>query len=302
MITLDGSELAEKAVPYAVEFAAKLGSEVDIVNVRMPSENPDKPEYRSYINKITARIEQEIHESYVLKPGSKVKIGTNIIGGSGVFTHAGEQIVDYAAKSNIGLIILATHGRTGIRRWALGSTANKVARAAACPVLLVRAGAASPPAVNLHKILVPLDGSQESEAVLAHILWLAPKLKSRVVLLNIVEPLFHVYMSPETAGYFGGGGMIRVPYSAEEMKPAQDVAETYIKKVNDKLISDGIESSYEVRIDLPAEAIIAAEKETGAGMVIMTAYGRSGPARWEYGSVADKVIHRGTLPLLLIKP
>jgi len=302
LVPLDGSALAEKALPYAEELAIKLGAEVVIVNVRMPSEDPDKPEFRAYISKTAAVTEQNIKKSPALKGGEKVKVVSAIIGSKGPLIHAGEQIVDYAEKESISLIIIATHGRTGIRRWTLGSTANKVARAAKCPVLLVRAGASLPRALRLEKLLVPLDGSKEAEATLDHIGWLAPRLKAKVTLLNVVETLYHLYPSPETVGYFGGGGIIRVPYTKEEMQPAVTTAEKYVKNVNGKLTSDGITSGYEVRVGAAGEEIIAAEKETGADMVAMSTYGHSGFGRWDHGSIADKVMHGGNTPLLLIRP
>jgi nucleotide-binding universal stress UspA family protein len=302
LVPLDGSELAEKALPFAELLAARLGAEVAIVNVRMPSEDPDQPEHRAYISKMAAMTEQNIKKSTFLKAGEKVKVASAIIGSKGRFIHAGEQILDYAAKENISLIIIATHGRTGIRRWTLGSTANKVARAAACPVLLVRAGASVPKVVHLEKLLVPLDGSKQSETVLSHIEWLAPKLDAGVNLLNVVEPLYHIYSSPEAMGYYGGGGIIRIPYTEEEMKPSRDLAEEYIKKVNDKLASENVHAGYEVRVGAPAEEIIKAEKETRADMVVMSTYGHSGFGRWDHGSITDKVMHAGNTPLLLIRP
>lgn len=302
LVPLDGSELAEKALPYAEELAARLGAEIVIVNVRMPSEDPDKPEQRAYISKIAAVTEQNVKKSAALKPGEKVKVTSAIIGSKGPLIHAGEQIIDYAEKESISLIIIATHGRTGIRRWALGSTANKVAQASVCPVLLIRAGASVPKVVHLEKLLVPLDGSKESETVLPHVEWLAGRLNSRVSLLNVVEPLYHIYSSPEAMGYYGGGGIIKIPYTEEEMKPSRVLAEEYIKKVNDKLASEGVKTKYEVKVGAAADEIIEAEKGMGADMVVMSTHGHSGFGRFAHGSITDKVVHAGNTPLLLIRP
>ncbi|MFA5308484.1 MAG: universal stress protein [Dehalococcoidales bacterium] len=301
LVPLDGSALAEKALPYAVELAAKLGAEVVLVNVRMPSEDPEKPEQKGYISKIAADVEQNIKKNPGWKTGEKVKVSSAIIGSTGIFVHAGEQIVDYAEKENISLIIIASHGRSGLRRFTLGSTADKVAGSAKCPVLLVRAGSAIG-SVNLAGLLVTLDGSKESEAVLEHVVWLAPRLKTKVSLLNVAETLYHYYPTTQTMGYFGGGGMIKTPYSEEEMKPTVTIGEEYLKKVNDTLVSRGVTADYRVRTGTAAEAIIAAEKETGADIVVMSTYGHSGFGRWDHGSVADKVIHGGEVPLLLIRP
>jgi nucleotide-binding universal stress UspA family protein len=95
--------------------------------------------------------------------------------------------------------------------------------------------------------------------------------------------------------------MMRVPYSEEEMKPFRSVAEKYIKSIDKKLNSEGIASSYELREGSAVAEIIKAEKQTGADVVVMSTHGHSGFGRWDHGSTADKVLHTGTVPLLLIR-
>lgn len=301
LVPLDTSELAEIALPYAEELAVKLGSEIILLHVGTLDDDPDKSEHNVYLSKMAAKTEQKIKKSPALPPGAKVKVISAILGLPSMIANPPEEILDYAEKENISLIIMATHGRTGIRRWALGSTANKIAKAAKCPLLLIRAGAGAPKKVSLGKILVPLDGSQPSEAVLPYIENLVSKLKSKISLLNIVEPLYHFYPYSEGLGYYGAG-MLRVPYTEEEMKPLKEVAEKYAKGVNDKLLSEGLQTSYEVRTGSPGEEIIKAEGEMHPDMVAMSTHGHSGFGRWEHGSIADKVLHAGITPLLLVRP
>jgi nucleotide-binding universal stress UspA family protein len=302
LVPLDGSELAERALSYAKELAIHLGSEVILINVRMPAENPDEPEHRFYISKMAAATEQDIKKSPALPPGQKVKVESAIIGSPGLLTHPAEEIVDYAEKENVSLIVMATHGRTGISRWTLGDTANKVARASKCPVLLIRANTDVPKSVHLDKILVTLDGSKQSESVLPYIENLASKLKTKISLLNIVEPPYHIYSYSEGMDYYGGGGIVRVPYTEEEIKPLKLVAEKYVKNVSDKLMTEGIKTSYELRTGSAGEEIIKAEEEIHPDIVAMSTHGHSGFGRWEHGSIADKVLHHGKTPLLLVRP
>ncbi len=302
LVPLDGSELAEVALPYAEELARHLGSEIILINVRTPTENLDKPERREYLTIMAATTEQNIKKSADLPPGEKVKVASAIVGSPGLLTHPAEQILDYAEKENINLIVMATHGRTGIRRWTLGSTANNVARAFKCPILLIRAAANVPRSVHLNKILVPLDGSMPSEAVLPFIENLASKLKSKVSLLYVVEMLYHYYPYPEPFGYYASAGVVKVPYNEEEMKPWKETGEKYIKSVNDKLTAEGIKTSYEIRVGSAGEEIIKAEEEMHPDMVAMSTHGHSGFGRLDHGSVTDKVLHAGNTPLLLVRP
>jgi nucleotide-binding universal stress UspA family protein len=302
LVPLDGSELAERALSYAKELAIHLGSEVILINVRMPAENPDEPEHRFYISKMAAATEQDIKKSPALPSGQKVKVESAIIGSPGLLTHPADVIVDYAEKENVSLIVMATQGRTGIRRWTLGDTDNKVARASKCPVLLIRANTDVPKSVHLDKILVTLDGSKQSESVLPYIENLASKLKTKISLLNIVEPPYHIYSYSEGMDYYGGGGIVRVPYTEEEIKPLKLVAEKYVKSVSDKLMTEGIKTSYELRTGSAGEEIIKAEEEIHPDIVAMSTHGHSGFGRWEHGSIADKVLHHGKTPLLLVRP
>jgi nucleotide-binding universal stress UspA family protein len=302
LVPLDGSELAEIALPYAEEIAGKMGSEVIIIHVKEPTENPEKPEHQPYVSKIAARTEQNIKKSHVIAPGEKIKVTSAVIGASGILTHPAEEIVDYAGKENVSLIIMATHGRTGIRRWALGDTANKVVRSFKCPVLLIRAAMKTTANVHLDKVLVPLDGSKASEAVLPYVVELVSRFKNSIMLIHVVERVFHVYPVYESAVYYGGAGMVQVPYNAEEMKPYKQAADEYIQKVNERLSAENIKTDYEVKIGSPSEEIIKAADEMKADLVIMSTHGHSGFGRWDHGSIADKVLHGGNTPLLLVRP
>jgi nucleotide-binding universal stress UspA family protein len=302
LVPLDASKLAEIALPYAAELARHLGSEVILIHVRTLADGPDKPEHRVYLSKMAATTEQDMKKSPDLPRGEKVKVASAIIGAPSRLTHPAEEILDYAEKENISLIVMATHGTTGIRRWTLGSTANKIARASKCPVLLIRAADDVPKSVHLEKILVPLDGSKPGEAVLPYIEDLASKLKTSISLLNVVEMLYHIYPYAGGVGYYGDEGVVRAPYTEEEMKPWKEVGEKYIKSVNDKLTAGGIKTSYEVRTGSAGEEIIKAEGEMHPDMVVMSTHGHSGFGRWEHGSIADKVLHAGNTPLLLVRP
>jgi nucleotide-binding universal stress UspA family protein len=302
LVPLDTSKLSEIALPYAEELAVKLGEEVILLHVGTLADSEDKSDHGTYLRRITTRTERKIEKSAALSSNAKVKVTLTLLGSPSIITNPPEEILDYAEKENVSLIVMATHGRTGIRRWALGSTTNKVAKAAKCPLLLIRASTAARRKIGLAKILVTLDGSRPSEAVLPYVEALALKFKSRISLLNIVEPLYHVYPYSETMGYYGSAGVVRMPYTEEEIKPTKDVAEKYIKDISDKLSSKGVPTSYKIRIGSPGEEIIKAEEEMHPHLIAMSTHGHSGFGRFENGSVADKVLHAGNTPLLLVRP
>jgi nucleotide-binding universal stress UspA family protein len=302
LVPMDTSRLAEIALPYAEALAPKLESEIILLHVRTAEDTPDKTDHKEYMDKMVDEVKGNIRRAAGSKGGEKVKVRAELHGTPTLITNAAADILDYSEKEKVSLIIMATHGRTGISRWALGSTANKVAQAARCSLLLIRAGAVVPREVSLEKILLPLDGSKPSEAVLPYVEALAPRLKSRVSLLHIVEPLYHVYPYSEGMGFYGSAGVVRVPYTEEEMEPTKAVAEKYLTDINDKLSSKGVRSSYLLRMGSAGEEIIKAEEDMRPDIIAMSTHGHSGFGRWSHGSIADKVIHAGTAPLLLVRP
>jgi nucleotide-binding universal stress UspA family protein len=302
LVPLDTSELAEIALPYARELSIKLGAKVILMHARTLADTPDNPDHRAYISRTAAETEQIIKKSSELPTGEKVKVATAIKGSPRLIIHPAEEIVDYAEKENISLIIMATHGRSGIRKWALGSTADKVVRAAKCPVLLIRKNTEETGEISLDKILLPIDGSKAGEETLRYIENLVPKLKAKVFLLTVVELLYHLY--PYSNGYYsyGIGGIMRIPYTEKEMKPYMEVADKFLEGVSDKLKEKGIDVNYEVRLGSASDEIIKAEEEINPDMVVMSTHGHSGFGRWDHGHVADKILHGGSKPLLLVRP
>ncbi len=301
LVPLDGSKLAEKALPYADEMAIHLGSNVTLLHSRDTGEATRHKEMQTYLDKTAADMEKRIAGAFTNKAKPKAKVTTAITGTAGLVNNAAAEILKYADTENIDMIIMATHGRTGITRWMLGDTANKVTRASTCPILLIRAATKVPEDIHLERILVPMDGSKESEAVLPYVENLVNKVKSDIKLLNVVELLYHVYAYPAATGY-GGDGIVRVPFNPEEMKSYKEAGEKYIKGISGKLKEKGYNNSAEVRVGVPGEEIIQAEKEIKPELVVMSTYGHSGFGRWEHGSITDKVLHAGATPLLLVRP
>jgi len=185
LVPLDGSDLAEVALPYAEELAGRLGSEINLLHVSESTEAPYQRMHKFYIER-TAETAKEGAEKYIERSEGKViKVEPTMLVGN-----PAEEIVEYASKENIGLIVMATHGRSGISRWALGSVADKVVRATERPVGLIRAEGTLPDVREkgiLNKVLVPLDGSKEGEAVISYVEDLASRLKAEVILLKVLS-------------------------------------------------------------------------------------------------------------------
>jgi nucleotide-binding universal stress UspA family protein len=291
LIPLDGSELAEAALPYAEELAGRLGSEVVLIYVCESADEKHHRMHELYIQKMVEATKRGARRHLEKGQGKEAKVSSALLVGN-----PAEQIVDYAEKEDVGLIIMVTHGRSGIRRWVLGSVAAKVARATTRPVALIRANGTSLKGrkkVTIGRVLLPLDGSKESEAAIPHVEELASKLKAEVVLLHVMAPTYFVYSIP--------GETVAMSFTPEDIERFREKAEHYLETVVSAFQRRGVNARVEVTLGAAAEEIIRFADEISADVVAMSTHGRSGIGRWAFGSIADKVLHAANTPVLLVR-
>jgi nucleotide-binding universal stress UspA family protein len=272
VVPLDGSPLAEVALPYAEEIAGKMDSEIILLTVLATEETEEYHNHHQYISKIVDTTLRQVDKYLDGGTYDAIKVGTATRVGN-----AAEGILDYVNNGALNLIVMATHGHSGISRWAIGSVADKVVRATSRqPLLLIRAKGAHPDVRAkriLKKALVPLDGSEESEAVIPFIGELALKLQMELTLLRVIPKTNHVLASTEE----------------------------YLHNWSQKLEEKGITARYEVRVGGAADQIIDLADELASDMVAMSTRGQTAISIWPLGSVAQKVLLGGNTPLLLIK-
>ena len=290
LVPLDGSELAQIALPYAEKVAGRLGSQITLLYVSGTTEDKFHNMHQFYLQKMVENTRLEA-ERYLDNPESKTaKVEAAILLGD-----PAEEIVDFAEKGDIGLIVMSTHGRSGIKRWAMGSVADKVLRATNKPVALVRAKHTRPndsQELILNRILVTLDGSKQGETVLAYIEELAFKLNTELILLQVVVPDYHIY---------SGGGQEYSVYSEQQLESAKALARDYLESLVVGLQQKGISAKSHVTFGTAADEIIKFADAVDAGLVAMSTHGRSGVSRWALGSVAERVLRAGNTPILLVR-
>jgi len=287
LVALDGSELAELVLDYARELAGNLSLNTVVLHVYNPSEREFITMRRGYINRIAETLECQVREIQK-KVGKKPEEGALEVRAELVEGHAAEEIVRYAEKHHSDLILMATHGRSGIKRWAIGSVVDKVVRATKRPVLVVRAKARYEIS---NSMVVPLDGSRESEAAAGFIAELAIGLNSEVSLLQVLEPTYYVHTTD--------GHSVRVRYSSVRLEQLKDGARSYLEKVAGQLKGKGVDAVCEIRIGAVPVEIIKFADEKRTRLVAMLKRRRSAISPLDIGSVADKVLRRGTTPVLL---
>jgi nucleotide-binding universal stress UspA family protein len=207
----------------------------------------------------------------------------------------------WKAAEQADLIVMGTHGRTGLSRIMLGSVAEKVVGTARCPVLVVKhpdidvelpwgghlKGARRTPQAppRFLNILVPLDGSPRSELVLEEAKNLARACEAVIVLFLVISS------SPQLGGLPPG-----------EMTPAdQTRIVDYLQQKQEALRSEGHMVETVLRSGDAATEILDYADARGIDLIAMSTHGWTGLRRWFLGSVADKVLRASTIPVLLIR-
>ncbi len=199
-----------------------------------------------------------------------------------------------AGAGAVDLVVIATHGHTGVKRVLLGSTAERVVRHAPCPVLTVPTHALSrrdgkTPAFKLKKILVPIDFSKISTDALPYAVLLAGHFGSEVILLNVVE-MFPI-------DYLLGRELTN-----QTMVPMMMQAEVDLKAMAASLSkSAGVSTSAIVRQGTPFAEICDTAKTLGADMIVLTTHGYTGLKHVWLGSTAERVVRQASCPVLAVR-
>jgi nucleotide-binding universal stress UspA family protein len=291
LIPLDGSKVAEQVLPYARFLAKGLAIPVELLEVVDPEALAflSNPRQGRYVDTILAEG-VESSKNYVETIGRSFQ-GTKVKS----FVEKGKAedvVIERAAADKNTLIVMATHGRSGIQRWLLGSVADKVLHGATNHVLLVRAndGGKTDGEAALKTVIVPLDGSPLAEQVLPYVVDLAKTVKLELVLMRAYA--LPPAISPEDYGF----------YSADLLDHLEAEARDYLAGKVNEVKRKGVENvTSVVNTGYGAEEIITLGRHTPDNFIAMSTHGRSGIQRWVMGSVTDRVVRHSGDPVLIIR-
>lgn len=289
LVPLDGSRLAEAVLPAAFGLAARCGATVTLLHV-IEHDAPetvhgephldDPVEAAAYLRDVavawtTVPVELHVH------PNREHDVARSIA------EHAGELGAD--------LVVLATHGSSGLRGFLFGRIAQQVLHYTHTPVLLIRPledGTA--PALDGRPLLVPLDGSPEAEAALPMAALVATATGAEVHLVRVVPTLGTVPARSGPAATFSPAATTALLEIEEEQ------ARDYLAEVGRRAFPAQRVTAEVRRGDVVAELARAAEA-IRADLVVLSTHGRSGLAGFFTGSVAARLLSRVDAPLLLVR-
>jgi len=295
LVPLDGSPLAEQSLPCAIALGRGLPAELVLFRaVSIPTDAQEILEKAgAKSDALLGQFEAEADE-YLSEIGSSLREAGLSVRHIVQHGQAAEVIVDYAKQMDIQQIVMATHGYTGTKHWTHGSVAERVLQTASVPLLLVRAQEKAAKDLRqpmlCQRILVPLDGSRVAEQVLPTATTVAQAFDAELILFQV--PIVHVY------GWMTGEWFLPVQGVLDMAE--QDV-QTYLSNVASRLKGQGIRVTTGTGIGSVAECIIQYAEANHIDLIAMCTHGRTGLARWALGSVADRVLRAGSLPILLVR-
>jgi len=205
-----------------------------------------------------------------------------------------EQILKYAKKNNISLIVMSSHGRSGIAPWSLGSTVTKVLQKVGIPLILIRAKEAKEELEGgkvFHRILMPLDGTEKGAEVVPYVVELTKKLESEVILTEVVERGRHVHTI---------GGLNYIRFEDRDVETMKARAKEYLAGVGSKFSGTKAKVSSEVRTGEAAREIIKLAAESDSSLIALSSHVHSPLEAWFQGSVTYKIIQASKQSVMLV--
>ncbi len=284
IVPLDGSSVAEQAIPVAEALHRFYKARMTLVSV---------VRWRTMLGPVVeavgpveaARVERDRYLRELEKGMKERGVRVDHVVGVGPVA---ETLNYIAGKVNADLMVMTARGRSGLERWSLGSKASKVLQITDIPVLLVRPSKEKGMQVRFRTLLVPLDGSEFSERILPYLRAVDPSFTSKVILLTV--PIV-----PEPELY---GTMADVVESFR--MTAEKQAYEYLNAIAEVLRKDGLGVEILVTGTDPATTIVDVSEEKDVDLVMITSHGRGGYDPTSLGKVADRVIHGGSRPTLLL--
>lgn len=265
LLATDGSDLAATAAERGLAIADRFGATVHAVSVADDDTGEsDRARHREFVD----RIERDALDAG-LSTATSIRSG-----------RPSRELLAYADDHDVSLIVMGTHGRTGLRRWLLGSVAIEVVREAHSPVLTVNPTAAEADS-GIEDVLVATDGRPGVEAAVDSGLEFAAAYGARVHAVSVVNDVHS--------------------HTGIVLEALEDVAERATAVVAERASEHGLETERAIERGLPHRKIVAYAADRDVDLVVVGTESRSGLDRVVAGSVSQRVIGTAPVPVVSVR-
>jgi len=289
LVATDFSECARGAFEYGLDFARGWSAHVDLLSIVevLPGIEFSAPFPDPLVElrrKESERLLDELADRVKREP---LEVGTHVRQGI-----PSQEIVRAVVDLRADLVVVGTHGRTGLDHIMLGSTAERVIKLSPCPVLTVRSGGIreeqkAAPSPRIRHVLTPIDFSSPSLDALEYAVQLVDGFGAELTLLHVLEPIYHDLEL----------GLGRIEKEAQKRTHWEAQLDHLAQVVKER----GLAASSTVLGGIPSESILACAAGRGCDLIVMGTHGRRGLTRLRYGSVAEAVLRQARSPVLTVR-
>jgi len=290
LVPLDDSEESYRAFEFALPLAKRFGATIHIVHVYEGAHQFSSIATTPILwvdSEIAWRMAEKIQRRFGSRPLARnchLRTGQPF-----------QEIVNTAQELKADLIVVATHGHGGFKRFALGSTTEKIIRASPCPVLVVREATRGPiqtkaEGIVLEKILVPVDFSECAKEGAKYASAFATEVGADVILMHVVPPTDYLVVDGNISG----------PAWPQVVQEILIAAEDKLDEMVNFLPLTGISAETQVVVGSPVDKLTEESQRPDIDMVITSTHGYSGLRHALLGSVAEQIVRRANCPVLVV--
>jgi len=288
VVPLDGSELSERAIPYATLFAKTFGGRLLLITVWEGAEDALVRALPG-MKEALFKTGEEYFEQYLAAIASKcsedgVRADAEVLTGT-----PADVILKLVGDRKAGLLAFATHGRSGLSRWWSGSTANELAQHAKLPRLIIGPKVLSQPAraIKVDGVVVPVDGSDFAECAVDEGARIAKQFGATLHIVEAISPTAQTFMfdMPAVA-------------TADITRQIEEGSKEYLAGLAERA---GAGAKTAVLRGPPADVLVDYVEAQGIDLVVMATHGLGGLMRVALGSVADRML-QSDAPVYLVPP
>ena len=292
LVPLDRSALAECVLPHVSAIAKAFDASILLLTVLEAGESDEK---QPSIDPLDWQIRKAEAEAYLQKIARQMQDAGLRVEAQVLEGKAEERIIEFAENQDINLIVLSSHGRSGLSGWNVSSVVQKIILRAYTSMMIVRAYQpvkSDPIDLKYRRLMVPVDGSQRAETVL-------PVASSLAAFYEADLFVVHVVRRPEMPRR-------RTPLTPEDIGLAERLTERNKNEASKYLeeIRSRVPANVQTRLEISDRVnatLHEIAKQEDIDMVLLSAHGYSGESKWPYGSVVISFISYGTTPLLIVQ-
>ncbi len=284
LVPTDFSQFSNKAVACALYLAEKYNANITLLHsiLLFHEENDDGlqlKEYENFVKEQEVEIKRKMNTHIQSAKKRGVTITSKILRGFS----AADTILEHLGEGDYDLVVMGTHGRTGIKKWVYGSVTEKIVRLSRIPVLTTHAFDNE---FQIQKILVPVDFSDYSNSAVQYAKSLAKDFNAHLVFLHTIFNEFQ-------PAYFATGTEAILSLDPELKKRSSKKLEEFVGEIEN--------ATFVVTEGLAYQSIVDIAEENNIDLIVMATRGLTGLDHFLIGSTTERVVRLSKTPVLTIE-